>query len=279
MPVLLELVVLRAPEALLLLELLGFLGPRVTEVLVLEVPGLLGLVVLLELELLEVLELAVLLGQVLLEVLELELLALLGLLVVLLELELLKVLELEVLLEPMLLWKLELALLVLLEAGACGTAGVGAATRDAGSIPSSSGGAARPRPYYVPLLQRVLDSLRTASRTVTRLVATVVIDPAFESIAASALVAELVDFAAHCRLDYAASLVAESESVCPPSVGGECALGTYVREDRHEDFECFAAAVPHLVSMLIAPEGDPDALDIPTPRSYAEAIEGPYSSH
>ncbi|CAI7770137.1 unnamed protein product [Closterium sp. NIES-54] len=31
--------------------------------------------------------------------------------------------------------------------------------------------------------------------------------------------------------------------------------------------------------MLIAPEGDPDAPDIPTPRSYAEAIEGPYSSH
>ncbi|CAI7875951.1 unnamed protein product [Closterium sp. NIES-54] len=30
--------------------------------------------------------------------------------------------------------------------------------------------------------------------------------------------------------------------------------------------------------MLLAPEGDPDALDIPTPRSYAEAIEGPYSS-
>ncbi|CAI7907807.1 unnamed protein product [Closterium sp. NIES-54] len=30
--------------------------------------------------------------------------------------------------------------------------------------------------------------------------------------------------------------------------------------------------------MLLAPEGDPDALDIPTPPSYAEAIEGPYSS-
>ncbi|CAI7903135.1 unnamed protein product, partial [Closterium sp. NIES-54] len=30
--------------------------------------------------------------------------------------------------------------------------------------------------------------------------------------------------------------------------------------------------------MLLAPKGDPDALDIPTPRSYAEAIEGPYSS-
>ncbi|CAI5985321.1 unnamed protein product [Closterium sp. NIES-65] len=85
------------------------------------------------------------------------------------------------------------------------------------------------------------DSLRAASPTITRLLATVVTDPSFESSAASALVAELVDFAARYRLDYAASLVAESESVCPPSVG------------------------------------DPDALDIPTPRSYAEAVEGPYS--
>ncbi|CAI5489217.1 unnamed protein product, partial [Closterium sp. Naga37s-1] len=122
------------------------------------------------------------------------------------------------------------------------------------------------------------DSLRATSPTVTRLLATVVTDPSFESTAASALVAELVDFAATCRLDYAASLVAESESVCPPSVGGECALGTDVLEDRQEEFECFAATLPHLVSMLVAPEGDPDAPDIPTPRSYAEAIEGPYSS-
>ncbi|CAI7849419.1 unnamed protein product [Closterium sp. NIES-53] len=98
------------------------------------------------------------------------------------------------------------------------------------------------------------DSLRAASPTFLRLLATVVTDPSFESTAASALVAELVDFAARCRLDYAASLVAESES-------------------------CLAAASPHLVSVLLTPEGDPNALDIPTPRSYAEAIEGPYSSH
>ncbi|CAI5934611.1 unnamed protein product [Closterium sp. NIES-64] len=122
------------------------------------------------------------------------------------------------------------------------------------------------------------NSLRAASPTVTRLLATVVSDPPFESTAASALVAELVDFAARCRLDYAASLVAESESVCPPSVGGECALSTGVLEERQEEFQCFAAALPHLVSTLIAPEEDPDAPDIPTPRSYAEAIEGPYSS-
>ncbi|CAI7900792.1 unnamed protein product [Closterium sp. NIES-54] len=111
-----------------------------------------------------------------------------------------------------------------------------------------------------------------ASPTVPRLLATVVTDPSFESTAASALIGELVDFTAACRLDYATSLVAESESDCPPSVGGECALGTDVLEDRQEDFECLAAIVPHLVAILLTPEGDLDAPDIPTPHSYVEAI-------
>ncbi|CAI7891031.1 unnamed protein product [Closterium sp. NIES-54] len=72
------------------------------------------------------------------------------------------------------------------------------------------------------------DSLRVAHPTLTRFLAIAITDPLFESSAASALVAELVAFAAACRLDYATSLVAESVSVsvCPPSVGGECALGT-----------------------------------------------------
>ncbi|CAI7836514.1 unnamed protein product [Closterium sp. NIES-53] len=122
------------------------------------------------------------------------------------------------------------------------------------------------------------DSLRAASPTDARFLAIAVTDPSFESAAASALLAELVNFAAHCRLDYATSLVAESASVCPPSVGGECALSTDVLKDRQEEFQCFAATLPPLVSMLLAPKGDPDALDIPTPRSYAEAIEGPNSS-
>ncbi|CAI7789778.1 unnamed protein product [Closterium sp. NIES-53] len=86
------------------------------------------------------------------------------------------------------------------------------------------------------------DLFCAASPTVTRLLAIVVTDPSFESAAASALVAALVDFAAACRLDYAASLVAKSESGGPPSVGGECALGTDVLEDRQEDFECLVAA-------------------------------------
>ncbi|CAI7834489.1 unnamed protein product [Closterium sp. NIES-53] len=141
----------------------------------------------------------------------------------------------------------------------------------------------RPRPPPVPGTHHMAihpesDLVRVASPNFPSLIATDVTDHSFESAAASALVDELVDFAAACRLDYAASLVADSESDYPPSVGGECALGTDVLEDRQEDFECFAAAVPHLVSVLIAPEGDPDAPDIPTPRSYAEAITGPYSS-
>ncbi|CAI7872334.1 unnamed protein product [Closterium sp. NIES-53] len=85
------------------------------------------------------------------------------------------------------------------------------------------------------------DCTHAASPTVSRLLAIVVTDPSFESTATCALVAELVDFAA-------------------------------------EDFECLAAAVLRFASMLFALEGDPDAPDIPTPRSYAEAIRGPYSS-
>ncbi|CAI7798557.1 unnamed protein product [Closterium sp. NIES-54] len=117
-----------------------------------------------------------------------------------------------------------------------------------------------------------------ASPAVPRLLAIVVTDPLFESTAASALVAELVDFTAACRLDYATSLVVESESDCPPFVGGKCALGTDVLEDKQEEFECLAAVVPHLAAMVLPLEGDPDPQDIPTPRSYAEAIMGPYSS-
>ncbi|CAI7799065.1 unnamed protein product [Closterium sp. NIES-53] len=135
------------------------------------------------------------------------------------------------------------------------------------------------------------DLARAASPTVSHLFATIVTDPSFESNAVSALVADLVEFAAACRLDYAmlcdaiicihvclppimCSLVPESESASPSSVRGECALGADVLEDTQKDLEYLAGAVPHFASMLHAPEGDPDAPDIPTPRSYAEAITG-----
>ncbi|CAI7877721.1 unnamed protein product [Closterium sp. NIES-54] len=120
------------------------------------------------------------------------------------------------------------------------------------------------------------DRDRAASPTVSRLLATVVTDPSFESTAASALVAELLHFGVACCLEYVTALAAESKSASPPSVKGECALGTDVLEDRQEEFECRAAVLPRFASTLLAPEGDPDAPDIPTPRSYAEAITVTY---
>ncbi|CAI7884156.1 unnamed protein product [Closterium sp. NIES-53] len=136
--------------------------------------------------------------------------------------------------------------------------------------------APRLRPPPVPDLAS--DRARAASSTVTCLLATAVTDPSIESATASALVAEPLDFAAACCLDYATSLVAESIPACPPFVGVECGIGMDILEDRQEDFECLEAAVPRFASLLLAPEGDPDAPDIATPRSYAEAIMGPYSS-
>ncbi|CAI7867032.1 unnamed protein product [Closterium sp. NIES-53] len=98
------------------------------------------------------------------------------------------------------------------------------------------------------------DLPRSAGPIVTRLLANVVTDPDLESTAAFAL----------------------SKFVCPPSVGGEPAFKSDVVEDRQFELECLAVVLPRFASMLFCPEGDPDALDIPTPRSYAEAITGTY---
>ncbi|CAI7793875.1 unnamed protein product [Closterium sp. NIES-54] len=134
--------------------------------------------------------------------------------------------------------------------GAAGAGGAGAGgTGAGGASPGGAGAVGAACPLPSPPTSSLSDDpdprsdlVRAASPSILYLLATVVTDLSFESAAASALVAELVDFVATCRLDYATSLVAESESDYPPSVG------------------------------------DPDAPDIPTPRSYAEAITGPYSS-
>ncbi|CAI7803176.1 unnamed protein product [Closterium sp. NIES-53] len=142
------------------------------------------------------------------------------------------------------------------------------------STPVRARRVARPRPPVVSGTH----GMALPSPTITRLLATIVTDPDLESTAAFALVTELVDFAARSRLDYVASLVTESKSICPPSAGGELALGSDVLEDRQFELECLAAALPRFASMLFCSEGDPDALDIPTLRSYPEAIAGEYSS-
>ncbi|CAI7757590.1 unnamed protein product [Closterium sp. NIES-53] len=77
-----------------------------------------------------------------------------------------------------------------------------------------------PESSLLAVPDREFDLACVASPTVSRLLATVVTDPSFESTAASALVAELVDFATACHLEYATALVADSESASPPSVRG-----------------------------------------------------------
>ncbi|CAI7814063.1 unnamed protein product [Closterium sp. NIES-54] len=82
------------------------------------------------------------------------------------------------------------------------------------------------------------DRVHAASPNVSCLLATAVTDPSFESTAASALFAELLEFAAACRLDYAIALVAESDSASPPPLGAAMdaemaswkSTGTYVDE-------------------------------------------------
>ncbi|CAI7885596.1 unnamed protein product [Closterium sp. NIES-54] len=91
---------------------------------------------------------------------------------------------------------------------------------------------------------------RASSPTVTRFLATVMTDPTFSSRAATALVAELVDFAAAHRLDYLASLVSDPDPAYPPFIGGEVALGCDVLEDKQEELECLAAAAPHLEARI-----------------------------
>ncbi|CAI7773918.1 unnamed protein product, partial [Closterium sp. NIES-53] len=228
--------------------------------------------------------------------------------------------------------------------GAGGAAGVGADTGGTGVVPAGSGGAARPRPYFVPLLEQVLGlppspspapslecpppvhsesqlqlasplpapspyagptgglaercdpESRPASPVHTARTSRRVPRPRPPTVTGTHQMAlrpstapqrvplpsppesSLPALADPASDSLRAASPTITPSVCPPSVGGECALSTDVLEDGQEEFQCFAAALPHLVSTLLAPEGDPDAPDIPTPRSYAEAIEGPYSS-
>ncbi|CAI7862293.1 unnamed protein product, partial [Closterium sp. NIES-53] len=116
---------------------------------------------------------------------------------------------------------------------------------------------------YRPVLSRVLASLVT--------------DPCAFLSSVSALTAGVTEFAStHC-LDYTTSLVA-APPTNPLAARDESALGCDPLKDRQFELEFLAATSPHLCAMLLAPEGDPDALDISTPRTYAEAVSGPWAS-
>ncbi|CAI7809420.1 unnamed protein product [Closterium sp. NIES-53] len=64
-----------------------------------------------------------------------------------------------------------------------------------------------------------------------------------------------------------------------PGGGGYGAGGTgQQRQSRRQETRVSRDRFPPFASMLLCPDGDPDALDIPTLRSYAEAVMDEYSS-
>ncbi|CAI7758488.1 unnamed protein product [Closterium sp. NIES-54] len=121
------------------------------------------------------------------------------------------------------------------------------------------------------------DYLRASRPVVSRVLSALVTHPTSPLSSVSALISTVAGFASSHRLDYAAHVV--SGPARSPSTGGEPVFPLEVLEDRQFELGFLAAAVPHLCAMLLAPEGDPDALDIPIPRTHAEAVLGPWASY
>ncbi|CAI7779268.1 unnamed protein product [Closterium sp. NIES-54] len=131
--------------------------------------------------------------------------------------------------------------------------------------------------FTASLSTPVTDYYRTYRPVLSRVLASLVTNPRASVSSVSALTAAVSEFASTHRLDYATGLVA-APPTSPLAVGGESALRCDVLEDKQFELYFLAAASPHLCAMLLAPERDPDALDIPTPRTYAEAVSGPWAS-
>ncbi|CAI7879291.1 unnamed protein product [Closterium sp. NIES-53] len=122
----------------------------------------------------------------------------------------------------------------------------------------------------------ISDYYHAVRPVVSRVLATGITDPCFAPSCVSALTPAIADFAAARRLDYSTRVV-PALPTRPLSVGGEFALGSDVQEDSHSELEYLAATSPTLCAMLLSPEGDPDAHEIPT-RTYREAVSGPWAS-
>ncbi|CAI7778699.1 unnamed protein product [Closterium sp. NIES-54] len=121
------------------------------------------------------------------------------------------------------------------------------------------------------------DYLRASCPVVSRVLSALVTHPTAPPLFVSALVTTVSAFASSHRLDSATHLV--SGTARSLSSRGAPIYPLEVLEDRQFEHGFLAAAVPHLCAMLLAPEGDPDTLDIPIPRTHAEAVSGPWASY
>ncbi|CAI7901018.1 unnamed protein product [Closterium sp. NIES-54] len=119
-------------------------------------------------------------------------------------------------------------------AGAGGSTGAGAPAGSPGAVPAGSGGASRPRPYFVLLLEQVLGLPPSPSPA-----------PPLECpqpVQSQSLLQPVSPLPAPSPYSGPTGGLAERRALA-------CALSTDVLEDRQEDFQCFAAALPHLAAM------------------------------
>ncbi|CAI7889617.1 unnamed protein product [Closterium sp. NIES-53] len=119
------------------------------------------------------------------------------------------------------------------------------------------------------------DYLRASCPIVSPVLSALVTHSTAPPLSVSALVTTVSVFAFSHRLDYAAHLV--SGTARSQSSGGTPVLPLKVLEDGQLDIGFLVAVVPHPCAMLLAPEGDPDALNIPIPRNHTEAVSGPWA--
>ncbi|CAI7734928.1 unnamed protein product [Closterium sp. NIES-53] len=176
------------------------------------------------------------------------------------------------------------------EAGGAGGGGTGAGGAGAAGA-GGAGGTVRPRPYFVPLLQQILGVPSSTSLTPPLLCP--LPDQSPPLLSASPLPAPspyteqsggLTE-----RREPASRLVLPVRTAGrvprsrPPLVPGTHDMSLRpssvpLRVPLPAPPESSLPEVPRFASLLLAPEGDPDAPHIPTPRSYAKAITSPYSS-
>ncbi|CAI7783649.1 unnamed protein product [Closterium sp. NIES-53] len=146
----------------------------------------------------------------------------------------------------------------------------------------------RPRPPPVPGTHTIAlcpSSVPLQVHLPSPLASTLLDVPDPESYLVRAAIPTLVDFAATCRLDFATLLAPESVSDCPPSVRGECTLGTDVLEDRvtcTRDTPALTWILQRFSFRFSLPQSTP----LPTGHSLSappsdESVEpsGPYPEH
>ncbi|CAI7837856.1 unnamed protein product, partial [Closterium sp. NIES-54] len=121
------------------------------------------------------------------------------------------------------------------------------------------------------------DYIRASRPVVSRVLSALVTHPTAPLSPVSYLVTTIAGFVSSHRLDYAAHPV--SGPARSSSSGGAHVFPLEVLEDRQFELGFLEVAVPHLCAMLLALEGDPNALDISIPRTDGEAVSGPWASY